>query len=83
MPLYEYICKCGGTFDKVMPIGRRYDVMCSCGDKPQIKIGLVSYRMAEPFSVLAHDGTVLHQTQTIEKTPPLGYRHDNHNLAEA
>lgn len=82
MPLYEYICACGRAFDRVEPISRRHDVLCVCGEKPRIKIGKVLYRMAQPFRILDHNGNILHERQTIEKKPPLGYRHENPNLVE-
>jgi len=73
MPLYEYSCECGRTFEELVPMDKRHDVLCSCGRKPQILIGSVFYRMAEFFSVLDHKGNILQQTQTIEKTPPPEY----------
>ncbi len=82
MPIYEYICNCGATFDRVMPMDKRHNVVCACGTKAKIRIGNVSYRVAQPFRVYAHDGTLLHETQTIEKTPPPMYRYENPNLAE-
>ena len=76
MPNYEYRCECGKTFERILPIEKRYDTTCSCGKQAQLLISHTNLRIAEPFSVLAHDGTVLHQTQTIEKTPPPGYGMD-------
>ena len=80
-PHYEYECVCGLTFDRFLPINSRHDVLCSCGGQPQIKIGKVFNRMARPFKVFDHDGTLLHQRQTITKTPPMGYVEPNPSSA--
>ena len=82
MPLYEYHCECGRQFDRVKPIDRRHDVLCEWGRHPQLKMSRVFKRMGVPFAVFAHDGTLLHETQTTEKTPPPGYRYENPNLVE-
>lgn len=82
MPIYEYECEGGHRFEEFHSIENRHSVVCSCGKPVHIKISLGSFRMARPFTVLAHDGTVLHQSQTTAKTPPPDYRWDNSNLVE-
>jgi len=82
MPIYEYQCDCGKSFSRFLPIEKRHDVICECGRTPRIKISLAFHRMAKLFSVLDHDGTILHQRQTIEKTPPPDYYPSEHNLLE-
>ncbi len=85
MPLYEYECfDCGAKFELLRHRWERLvDTNCKCGGKSKLLVSLPQKaNMAEPFSVLAHDGTVLHQKQTTEKTVPPGYRYDNPNLME-
>ena len=83
-PLYEYICEDGHRFEEFKSIEDRHNVVCPmCENPAHIRISLPRKpRMAVPFAVLAHDGTVLHETQTTEKTPPPGYRYENPNLVE-
>ena len=83
MPVYEYECECGHRFEEYRKIEDRNSVVCPmCKKLARLKISLSSFRMAVPFSVFAHNGTLLHTRQTPEKTPPLGYGYENENLAE-
>jgi len=84
MPLYEYECGCGHRFEELHTIEDRNKATCPiCGESAHIRIAPSYSRMATPFSVLDHDGTVLHSRQTTEKLPPTGYRYENPNLVEA
>jgi len=77
MPIYEYHCSCGADFERVLPIYRRHDVLCSCGKKAQLEISMpIPCRVAGAFKVYANDGTVLHQGQTMVSTPPPLYGWD-------
>ena len=38
MPLYEYSCECGETFEKVRPIAERHNVQCDCGQMGKLKM---------------------------------------------
>ncbi len=83
MPIYEYGCGCGRSFEALKSIEDRHNVTCGCGRVPEIKMPRTAlFIIAAPFRVLAHDGTVLHERQVIENTPPSGYRMDNPNLVE-
>ena len=74
MPLYEYECEGGHRFEELHSMEDRHNAVCPICRKP-VKLGMSSstFRLAEPFSVYAHDGTLLHRRQTIEKTPPFDY----------
>ena len=83
MPIYEYECEAGHRFEELHSIEARNSVVCpTCKRGVYIRMPHTESRVAVPFAVLAHDGTILHQTQTIEKTPPPGYRYENPNLVE-
>jgi putative FmdB family regulatory protein len=83
MPCYEYECEGGHKFEEYRSIEDRLNAFCPMCKRPvHIKISLTSHRMARPFMVLAHDGTILHQAQTITQTPPPDHRWGNTNLVE-
>ena len=82
MPNYEYKCQCGNEFDKLMPMDKRHDVLCSCGEKAQLKISAVGFRIAVPFTVVDSKGNTLQQRQAVNNTPPVGYKLDEHNRVE-
>jgi len=82
MPNYEYQCECGKAFEKIMPMSERHNAKCSCGATPQLKISGAGFRIAEPFTVCSQDGTILKQTQTIDKLPPVGYDTSRDNVRE-
>lgn len=85
MPLYEYECEGGHRFEELHSIENRHNAICPvCKKSAHLKMsawGRVIF--AGPFTVYAHDGTILHRTQTTERTPPPDYRLDNPNLVEA
>ncbi len=83
MPIYQYTCDGRHRFESFKHrIEDRHDATCECGLKGTLIMSSVMCRMARPFTVYDHEGTILHQRQTIEKTPPPGYRYENPNLAE-
>ena len=83
MPSYEYECEDGHEFERFRSMDKRHDVECPlCKQPVKLKISRTTFRIAHRFSVLEHDGTVISQTQTTEKTPPPGYRYNNPNLVE-
>lgn len=83
MPLYEFHCDCGKTFDKLVSIEKRDDVLCNCGAKPTIKIGASSFRMSESYTVVDGEGRVHKCEQSTSNMPQeLGYRYGNPNLVE-
>jgi len=85
MPLYEFECpECKARFEKLCELadGDFTHTCPACGTIARKIISPSSFRLAEPFSVFDHDGTLLHRTQTTEKTPPPGYRYENSNLVE-
>ena len=81
MPLYEYNCPEHGKFEVLELCQSCVNSKCpECG-KLSTKIpSMFMFRSAEPFRVIAHDGTILQDEQTTEKMPPPGYRHSNTNL---
>lgn len=85
MPQYEYECEGGHKFELRRSIAERNKVACPDCLKPvNMRVSLPGKPLiATPFTVYGHDGTVLHQTQTTEKTPPPMHRWDNPNLVEA
>lgn len=73
MPLYEYECSCGKTFELLKSIENRHDTICECGRVPILKIsswGRVF--IAAPFTVVGPGGNVLSRTQSTERTAILG-----------
>lgn len=70
MPIYEYECADGHRFEELRSIEERYNSVCPvCNEPVHILISLQSkHLVAHPFTVLAHDGTVLSSTQTTERT---------------
>lgn len=83
MPFYQYECN-KHRFEQFHHRKEdRYDAVCpECGETGTLIMAPVRFRTARPFTVYDHDGTILHQRQTIEKTPPPGYRYENPNLVE-
>ena len=70
MPLYEYRCLCGQSFEKISAIADRGKNVCPvCGQPVMLVIRPNTYRMAEPYRVIDGEGKVIHQSQTIEKAP--------------
>jgi len=70
MPIYEYECEGGHRFEGVRSIGERLKVVCpECKHTVHIIPSLTTTRMAMPFTVIGHDGTVLSSRQTTERTP--------------
>ena len=74
-PLYEYECDGGHRFEAFKHRREdRYDVVCpECRERVNLLMSPFTHRVARPFAVFDIDGTLLHQTQTIEKSPPVGY----------
>ena len=62
MPIYEYRCDCGARLEEYRSIESRHNVTCRCGRVPKIVPSIAFDRKAEFFSVLDHDGTILHHT---------------------
>lgn len=84
MPLYEYECEGGHKFEEWHRIDDRHNVLCPlCEEPARLMMSSFAFRFAQPFTVIGHDGNVLHRTQTIQRTAPPGYRYDNTNLVEA
>ncbi len=71
MPIYEYECESGHRFERLRSIEERYKVICpECEESVHILISLQGkHLLAESFTVIGHDGTVLSKTQTTERTP--------------
>lgn len=70
MPLYEYECECGRTFEAIRSIEDRHNAVCECGRTPKLKVSAWARVMfAGLFTVVGGDGTVLSQKQTTERTP--------------
>ena len=85
MPIYEYECECGYRFEDLGRISQSSeDNVCpKCRRVAKRIISLTGKaKIATPFTVIGHDGNVLSRTQTTDKTPPTGYRHDNPNVVE-
>lgn len=75
IPIYAYECSSHGRFEVRQPMADERKANCPECDKPaEPRISACIFRFAEPFSVYAHDGTLLHRRQTTEKTPPPDYR---------
>lgn len=70
MPLYEYQCGRGHRFEKVKSIESRHDVICpSCGEPTEIIPSITrEHKTAFPFRVYGHDGQMIHDTQTTDRT---------------
>lgn len=84
MPLYEYECKCGRKFEVIRRIEDRQSTICECGMVPELKLPRPAlFIVAGPFKVFANNGTLLHERQITENSPPPDYRLDNPNLVEA
>ena len=67
MPIYEYTCECGYEGECMRPMEDRYNAKCpECGSKTKLKVSLSTHRMAQPFTVVGGDGTVLSRKQTTE-----------------
>ncbi|KKM86964.1 hypothetical protein LCGC14_1273680 [marine sediment metagenome] len=69
MPLYQYQCPCGNEFERLARMDARRDVRCSCGKTPELKVSSFSNRSAEYFTAVGHDGSIIAQRQTTERTP--------------
>ena len=60
MPLYEYMCGAGHTFEEFHKIENRHDVICPmCGSPSRIKPSLSSFKMDIPVTFMTHDGKVI------------------------
>ncbi len=72
MPIYNYECGCGKKFELLRPMrqsGEKAPCPSCFEDAVQIVSSLRKCLVAHPFVVFAHDGTILHSTQTTERTP--------------
>jgi len=77
MPFYEYECECGNRFEQLHSIAGRHNAVCKCGRLAHLLISLPRKALiAEFFTVMKHDGTVLSQIQTTERIP-MPYHDDN------
>ena len=74
MPLYEYYCDCGKEFEAFRSIAERHNVKCpTCKRVVHLKISLQGkHRVAHTFTTIGHDGRVIGQRQTTERTPISG-----------
>ncbi len=73
MPLYEYECDCGKRFEVRRSIASRLSATCECGASPRLLISLQGdHRTAHTFTTYGHDGRVIGQRQTAERTPIVG-----------
>ena len=70
MPLYEYECEGGHNFEKLHSIEDRNNVVCPKCEKPvHIRISLQGKsRIAHTFTTVGHDGRIIGQRQTTERT---------------
>lgn len=70
MPLYEYECEGRHRFESIRSADSRYNINCpSCKRSVHIRPSLSSFRMAQPFTIVDGDGTVLHNAQTTDTVP--------------
>ncbi len=84
-PLYEYYCECGEQFELLRPMRQVHEgAPCPCCSKSARRIMSPSRKplVAHTFTTYGHDGRIIGQKQTTERTPPPGYRCGNPNLAE-
>lgn len=73
MPLYEYKCEGGHRFEEIHSIADRNNANCpDCKGAVHIVPSAPSrIRMAYTFTTYGHDGSVIGQSQSTEKTPIL------------
>jgi len=70
MPLYEYECEGGHRFEELHSIEDRNNVVCPNCEKPvHVRISLLGKPLfAHTFTTYGHDGSVIGQRQTTERT---------------
>lgn len=73
MPLYEYECEGGHKFEGLHSMADRHNVACpNCKRPAHIKLSVPRPPvMAKTFTTYGHDGSMIGQKQTTEKTPML------------
>ena len=72
MPLYEYNCDCGKSFEALKSIAGRHNTICECGKVAKLKISAWGRVLIAGFdTVVGHDGTILSRKQSTEQTPML------------
>ncbi len=71
MPLYEYECEEGHRFEAFSSIENRNDVVCpDCKRAVRIRISVPRKPLiAHTFTTYGHDGRIIGQKQTTERTP--------------
>ena len=74
MPLYEYYCDCGEEFELLRSMDERNNAVCPvCRQPAHIKISAHGKHLtAHTFTTIGHDGRVIGQRQTTERTPIVG-----------
>ena len=73
MPLYEYECDCGKGFAARRSIASSLSATCRCGATPRLLMSLQrTHRVAHTFTTYGHDGCIIGQRQTAERTPIVG-----------
>lgn len=74
MPLYEYYCECGKEFEELCSMPERNNVVCPICQLPaHIKISVPRKPLvAHTFTTFGHDGRIIGQRQTTERTPIVG-----------
>jgi putative FmdB family regulatory protein len=70
-PLYEYECEGGHRFEQIRSIDKRLNVDCpDCEKVVDIRISAPRKAlMAHTFTTYGHDGRIIGQKQTTERTP--------------
>lgn len=71
MPIYEYRCnECGYEFEEYRGMADRYNVNCpDCKRAVHIRMSVfVEGRPSHTFTTYGHDGQIIGQRQTTERT---------------
>ena len=74
MPVYEYYCDCGKEFEDLRNMTDRNNAVCpACRKLAHIRISVPRKALtAHTFTTIGHDGRVIGQRQTTERTPIMG-----------
>jgi len=72
MPLYEYNCGCGRSFEALKSIADRHNTVCECGRTAKLRMSAWARVIFAGFdTVVDCNGTVVSRKQTTEEIPML------------
>ena len=79
MPLYEYGCECGHSFEAIKLMYDRHDAICPiCNSHASLRMSAWGrVIVAGTFQVVDSSGRVLESKPTVENIPYQGVRYAN------